>query len=303
MKWPLLGPAVPDRRLPYLNRLYLHAPAGVQNDPTMVWDTEIDADALRAFLREQNRDGRAALITVAHALIRATALALAEFPEMNVRLVGRRIYAFRDINIRLPLVHRRNGDIDLLIIQGANSKSLEQIAKEVWQRLLQAARGQGNRERYLTTARRIPGFWLRQILRLYFFLDRHFPLPTTGSLDSVRAAAASVNDLSFPGAPPMRSYKPTRFPDPSDSLRLTLGPAENKVVARGDHFASVTIMPLSVRADHRLVDAHQLGRFVAAVRNLMNHPERLALPAVPPVADTHAPAAQANDNGAAARAP
>jgi hypothetical protein len=284
MKWPFLGPAVPDRRLPYLNRFYLHAPAEGQLDPTMVWGTEIDADALHAFLREQNRDGRA-LITVAHALIRATALALAEFPEMNVRLVGRRVYAFRDINVRLPFAHRRNGDIDLIIIQGANSKSLEQIAKEVWQRLLQAGRGEGRRERYLTAARRIPGFWLRQLLRLYFLLDRHFPLPTTGSLDSVRAGAATVNDLSFPGAPPMRSYKPTRFPDPGDSLRLTLGPTENKVVARGDHFASISVMPLFVRADHRLVDAHQVGRFVAAVRNLMNHPERLALPAVPPVAD------------------
>jgi hypothetical protein len=34
-------------------------------------------------------------------------------------------------------------------------------------------------------------------------------------------------------------------------------------------------MPLFVRADHRLVDAYQLGRFVAALRDLMNHPERL----------------------------
>ncbi len=300
--WPFVGPAVPDRRLPFLNRLYLHAPAAGHRDPTMVWGTEIEADALQAFLRERNRDGRV-LITAVHALIRATALALTEFPEMNVRLVGRRVYAFRDINVRVPFTHRRNGNIDVLIIYGANSKSLERIAVEVWYRLLEAGRGKGHRERHLTRSRLIPGFWLRQFLRLYFFLDRHFPLPTTGSLDAVRGGCATVNDLSFPGAPPMRSYKPTQFPDQSDSLRLTLGPIENKVVARGDHFGSISVMPLFVRADHRLADAQQVGRFVAAVRNLLNNPERLALPTDRPVASSYAGASStvaAHDRAATA---
>jgi hypothetical protein len=226
--------------------------------------------------------------------MRATALTLVEFPGMNVRLVGRRVWTFRAVNVRLAFAHRRNGDIDVLVVQDANAKSLEQIAMEVWQRLLEAARGEGKRERYLTGMRRIPGFWLRQFFRAYFFLDRHFRLPVVGNLDKARAGAATVNDLSFAGAPPMRSYKPTRFPDPSDSLHLTLGPVESKVVARGEHFASVNVMPLFVRADHRLADAHQLGRFVAAVRNLLNHPERLDGAAAPP---TTASASLASSTG------
>ena len=87
----------------------------------------------------------------------------------------------------------------------------------------------------------------------------------------------TVNDLSFPGAPPMRSYKPTRFPDHADLFNLTLGPIENKVVARSDQFVSINVMPLFLRADHRLVDAQQVGRFLAAVRDLLSHPERLEL--------------------------
>jgi len=274
MKWGFLDRAIPDRKLPQNNRFYLHAPSAGQRDPTMVWGTEIDADALHSYLRERNRNGRV-VITAAHAVMRATALALVEFPEMNVRLVGRRIWAFRAVNVRLAFAHRRNNDIDVLIVQDANTKSLEQIATEVWQRLLEAGRGEGRRERYLTGMRRIPGFWLRQMFRIYFLLDRHFRLPVVGNLDKARAGAATVNDLSFPGAPPMRWYKPSRFPDPSDSLHLTLGPMDSKVVARGEHFASVNVMPLIVRGDHRLTDAHQVGRFVAAVRNLLNHPERL----------------------------
>jgi hypothetical protein len=241
----------------------------------LVWGTEIDADALRAFLHERNRHGRVVL-TAAHALIRAAALALEQFPEINARLVGRRIYPFREINIRMAFFHRRNSEMDLLLIENANLKSLERIGLEIWQRLLQAGRGEGGRDRDLARFRRIPSFWFRQIVRLYGFLDRHFRLPTLGRIDATRAGSVMVNDLSFTGAPPMRMYKPTRFPDRSDAFNLTLGPIEPKVVARSDQFASVNVMPLFLRADHRLADAQQVGRFLGAVRELLSHPERLA---------------------------
>ena len=278
MKWPLRSRPVPYRQVPLYNRYYLYAPASSKGDPSLVMGTDIDADALQSFLRERNRNGRV-LITTAHALVRATAMALVQFPEMNVRVLGRRIYAFRDINVRIAFFHRQYGETDLLLVRGADGKGLDQIGGEIWQRLLQAGRGEGGRDRDLARMRRVPGFWLRPILYLYALLDRHFRLPSLGRLDELRGGCATVNDLSFSGAPPMRSYKPSRFPDESDSLNLTLGPIEDRVVARSDGFVSARFMPLFVRADHRLVDAYQLGRFLAAVRNLLNHPERLDLPA------------------------
>ena len=179
MKWPLLKRAILDRQIPLYNRFYLHAARASQVDPIMVWGTEIDADNLQTFLRERNRDGRV-LITAAHALIRATALAFARFPEMNVRFVGRHLYAFRSVNIRMAFFHRRNGEMDLLMVSHADFKSLEQIGAEIWQRLLQSGRGEGGRDRDLARLRRLPGFWFRQVLRLYGFLDRHLRLPTLG---------------------------------------------------------------------------------------------------------------------------
>src|SRR5437773_10934006 len=100
MKWPLVKRAIPDRQIPIYYRFYLHAPTSSPLDPIMVWGTEVDADALQAFLRERNRSGRV-LTTPAHALIRATALALEQFPEMNVRFVGHRLYSLRDVNLRM----------------------------------------------------------------------------------------------------------------------------------------------------------------------------------------------------------
>src|SRR5262249_39730635 len=145
MKWPLVRRPVPQSQVPLYNRFYLHASSASQVDPTLVWGTEIDADALQAFLHERNRNGLVVL-TAAPALIRATALALEQFPEMNARLVGRRIYAFREVNIRMAFFHRRNTEMDLLLIENANLKSLERIGVEIWQRLLQAGRGGGGRD-------------------------------------------------------------------------------------------------------------------------------------------------------------
>jgi hypothetical protein len=299
MKWPLLDRPIPDRELPHYNRYYLHAPAASHGDPTLIMGTEIDADALQAFLRARNHESRV-LLTPAHALVCATALALAQFPEMNVRAVGRRVYAFRDINIRMAFFHRRNGEIDILLIRGASRKSLEQIGREVWHRMLQAGRGEGGRDRDLARMRKVPAFWFRQILRLYGFLDRHFRLPALGRIDELRGGAATVNDLSFPGAPPMCGYKPSRFFDDSDALNLTLGPAQSKVVERAGAFVSINVMPLFMRADHRLVDAYQVGRFLALVRDLMQYPERLDVaadapakvePPAPPVSEDRSAAA------------
>ncbi|MBX9709748.1 MAG: 2-oxo acid dehydrogenase subunit E2 [Xanthobacteraceae bacterium] len=276
MKWPLNKKPVPYDQVPLYNRYYLYASKASHVDPVMVMGTEIEADSLLAFLRERNRTGDT-LVTTSHALVRATALALAQFPQMNVRLVGHRIYSFRAVNIRTAFVHRGNKEIDVMLISSANTKSLEQIGQEVWQRMLQAGRGGIGRDRDLNKMRRLPSFVFGQFMRFYGFIDRTFPIPTLGRLDELRGGSTMVNDLSSSGAPPMRMYKPSRFPDSCDSLNLTLGPVETKVVQREDRFVSIRVMPLFLRADHRLTDAYEVGRFLSLVRDLMQNPQRLEL--------------------------
>jgi len=282
MKWPLADRPQPFREIPFYNRYYLQAPRSSHVDPVIVMGTEIEADALLAFLQERNRAGGGPILTTAHVLIRAAALALAKFPEMNTRVVGRRVYAFRDINVRMGFFHRKNKEINLLVVLSANQKSVEHIAGEVWKRLLESSRGDSGWDREIGRMRRLPPFLFRWLLGIYGFLDRHFHMPSFGRMDELRSAVVMVNDLSYAGAPPMRGYKPSRFADGSDSLNLTMGPPENKVVMRGDQPVQIKVMPLFMRADHRLVDAYQIGRFLAFVREVMQDPERLKVPATSP---------------------
>ena len=276
MKWPLADRALPNADIPLYNRYYLHAPKSSHVDPVIVMGTEFEADALLAFLQEKNRAGTTVL-TTAHALIRATGLALAQYPDMNVRVVGRCVRRFREIGIRMAFFHRKANEIDLLLVASPDKKSIEQISSEVWRRLLEAARGNGGRDRDLARMRKVPAFWFRQMMRFYAFLDRHFHLPAVSRLDELRAGSAMVNDLSHAGAPPLRSYKPSRFADGSDSINLTLGPAEKKLVMRDGVPVEIRVMPLFMRADHRLADAYQIGRFLAAMRETLQNPERLSV--------------------------
>ncbi|MBY0382049.1 MAG: 2-oxo acid dehydrogenase subunit E2 [Xanthobacteraceae bacterium] len=282
MKWPLADRPQPFREIPFYNRYYLQAPRSSHVDPVIVMGTEIDADALLAFLQERNRGGGGPILTTAHVLIRAAALGLAQFPDMNTRVVGRRIYSFRNISVRMGFFHRKNKEINLMLIASANQKSVEQIAAEVWQRLLDSTRGTSGWDREIGRMRRLPPFMFRALVRLYGFFDRHFHVPSFGRVDELRSGAVMVNDLSYAGAPPMRGYKPSRFADGSDSLNLTLGPPENKVVMRDDQPVQIRVMPLFLRADHRLVDAYQIGRFLAFVREVMQTPERLNVTAAAP---------------------
>ncbi len=274
MKWPLKSSPVPRDQLPLYNLMYLHAP-GIENaDSTILWGTEIDATGLQAWL-DVCRSDSPVLISTSHVLLQATAQALAQHPHLNRRVVGRRVFAFRNINLRLAFQNPAHGGVDVVLVRSAEKCSLQQIASLVWKTLLLAHRGEANIERDRQRMKSLPSWGFHWLLAFYRWLDRHWALPTVGRLDNLRCSAVLVNDLSFRNAPPMRCYKPTRFPDESISINITLGPMEEKVVVRDGQPVAGTVAPLFVRVDHRIVDAYQLGRFLATLRELLQHPAQM----------------------------
>ncbi len=274
MKWPLKSSPVPREQLPLYNLMYLHAPGIEHADSTILWGTEIDASGLQAWL-EACRSTSPVLISTSHVLLQATAQALAQHPDLNRRVVGRRVFAYRNINLRLAFQNPAHGGVDVVLVQSAETRSLQEIASLVWRTLLLANRGEANIERDRRRMRSLPAWGFHWLMALYRWLDRHWALPTIGRLDDLRCSAVLVNDLSFRNAPPMRCYKPTRFPDESISINVTMGPIEEKVLVRDGQPAVGSVAPLFVKVDHRIVDAYQLGRFLATLRELLQHPAQM----------------------------
>jgi hypothetical protein len=175
------------------------------------------------------------------------------------------------LNLRLAVGDRR-GNVGVILLKRVNELSLLEIAELVWTKSIERALGRWPGERDCRRLKRLPSFLFHWLWTAYQWLDTRCRLPTLGRLDELRSGAVFVNELSFHGAPPMRCYKPSRFPDESVAVSVTIGPTEEKVVVRHGTPQVAKVALLITRVDHRLADANQLGQFVATLRDYLQHP-------------------------------
>ncbi len=274
MLWPLKRPAVPVKEIPTWSLYYLTA-CPTPADPTIIWGSDVPVAGLEAYLRRVNAEADV-LISPAHVLVRAVGRCLAEHPEFNRRVLRRRLYDFQSVNVIMPMLGSGRGP-EVCLFCDVDRKTVAEIAAEVWKQARELAKGTSEWLRYERLFRSIPrvlrGMAMRHLLLHTNWVN--WPAALWGHRQL--RAAAMINYLGHRGAPPMRMFKPSRFPVDACTLNVTMGPTESDTQAA----------PLFVRADHRVVDAYQLGQFVAALRLYLTEPELLD-PA--PVAAEAAPA-------------
>jgi len=270
---PLLRPPVTDAETPILNLYYLHAcrpPA----DPTMVWGTEVETAELTRYVSRANR-GSGVLLSPAHVLVKAVGRALELHPQFNRRILGGRLYRFSDVNVLMPFQRAGENEAELCVFRNVNTCSLSDIARELWQRSRDidsrdsSAGSSGSPGRFL---RRLPRRLARWLLRFQVWLCNRWNLPLDSLNEHLRVSPVLVNYFGFRGAAPLRSFKPSRFPSESFTLNVTMGPEELRPVAEEHRVEARRRAPLFVRADHRIVDAYDLGKFVSTLRDLLSDP-------------------------------
>lgn len=271
--WPLMTPPVPALEIPIFNAYYLDL-CRTPCDPTMVWGTEVETSALEEYLQQVNRHSPI-LISASHVLLQAVGRALALHPQFNRRVLRRRVYEFTNVNVLMALRKRRGNEADVFLLRNADTLSLVDIAQEVWRHNRQAARGRFAYERQERLFRRLPRPLARWLLRVQSWTTDNLNLPARSINERLRCAPVLVNYLAFRGAPPMRAFKPSRFPSDSCTLNIAMGPTERKPVALGRAVEVRAVAPLFVRADHRIVDAQDLGRFVTTLSELLRAPHRM----------------------------
>lgn len=270
MQWPLASKPIDPAKIPFYNLHYLYA-GTTPTDPTMVWGTDVDTEALEEHIRRLNETS-STFVSGAHVLLQAVGRAIARHPQLNRRVVGRRIFAFREVNIRMMTYNKRAEEVDVVLIKNADRVGLERIAQVMWKRQCKAIRGTSMDELDKQALRRWPNFLLRWAVWAYFGIDRNFRLPKTGKIDRVSGAPVLVNYLGFPGAPPMRTYKPSNHPDESSHLSVTMGRTESRPVVREGAVVARPVAPLFVRADHRIADAYLLAQFVSTLARFLAAP-------------------------------
>ena len=272
MKWPVDSAPMSPSELPFFNLHYLYGcrPPG---DPTIVWGTEVDAERLQSYVLRRNELSDT-VVSVVHVLLKAVGKCLVEYPELNYRAIRRRLHRFKENHIRLVCYNRQMRDVDLVLLKDADQLTVPQIARQVWKNQRRIARGDSPEAQDRLRVKRLPRMLLAPALKGYLWLDRNVRLPNL-RINRKTKGAVIVNYLGFPGAPSMRSYVPSRYPDESSHLSITMGRIEPRAVVRDDEIVARAMAPLIIRADHRIADAHLLAQFMRSLIDYLEDPARL----------------------------
>jgi hypothetical protein len=264
MHWPLKPRPVPDAQTPIWSMYYLAA-SPAPSDPTMIWGTDVPMGPLTAYLREVNSESDV-LISAAHVLVRAVGRCLVEHPEFRRRVVRRRLYEYKEVNVLVPVLGGPSGP-EVCLLKNVDQRPLAEIARDLWQQSREIAKGTSSYQRDERIFRSIPrllrGFLFRQMLWQTSLFD--WPAALWGHRTC--RSSTMINYLGHRGAPPMRSFKASRFPNEALPMNVTMGPTQ----PGPDGPAA----PLFVRGDHRIVDGYQLGQFTGDLRRHLMEPAAL----------------------------
>jgi hypothetical protein len=230
---------------------------------------------LEQFVKELNREPPI-LVSAAHVLIKAVGRVLALHPEFNSRILGRRLYRFKDINVLTALRHFRERRAEVVLLRNVSDRPLSEIAQELWQHYHDAARGEFIHAGLTRLYRRLPSLLRRHLLRFQVWTTPHGNTPAWEDNERQKCSPVLVNYLGFEGAAPMRAFVPSRLPIGAYTLNVTMGPTERRpVVTEDGHLEIRPVAPFFVRADHRFADAFELGRFTQTLRGLLGEPRQL----------------------------
>lgn len=284
MKWPLKASQNSNVGVPFFNQHYLFARSPGTPDSTIVWTSEIPWQPLQDFIQAYKTQ-HSRFISTSHVLTQAIGQSLARHPELNRRVVGRRLYDYKDCNVCLTTRVPRCDEVFVVQIHQVENRPLYQIAQIMLMKQMEFARADSPERRDLARYRKWPMWLQRTVIRLGDWLDRNFVIPVSGRIDRLRESGVLVNDFSSTRFPLMRSYKPSRQPGENKPLSVTLGPPEEKVVLVDGKSGVKQVAPLTVRVDHRICDSFQLAQFLSTVIEKMSQPAEMDLEIVSQPAD------------------
>ncbi|MFI4847815.1 MAG: 2-oxo acid dehydrogenase subunit E2 [Gimesia chilikensis] len=131
MYWATKSKPVPLSEIGWINTTYL-ASTSLRCDPMLVWGTTVDTEELDSFLEEQRSRNRT-MLTPAHVLVRAVAESLRRHPEVNRRVIGKKVYQYEGVNIVMPMLQTSTGEVDCVFMRKAEDYSLDEIAGFFWE--------------------------------------------------------------------------------------------------------------------------------------------------------------------------
>jgi pyruvate dehydrogenase E2 component (dihydrolipoamide acetyltransferase) len=244
-------------------------------DPSIYGSMDVDATAALAFLRD-HQEATGTKLTVTHLVARGVALALADQPELNqkIRFWGR-LEQRSTIDVFVTVATEGNKDLSGARIDGADRKSIVEIARELRDRVGKIRRGDDASYRQSKRAFKQMPWWLSRpttwitdmlVNELHVDLTKQgLPPDAFGSAIVTSVGMFGIDSAFAPFVPlarcPMLILVPEVRPRPW---------------AIGDRVEVRPVLRLCATFDHRIIDGAAAGRFAARLTSLFGQPELLA---------------------------
>ena len=235
---------------------------------------EVDATEALRFLASRRADG--VRLSMTHLIIRATAIILRDIvPELNQTVRRGRLYQRSTVDIFVSMALKRGREISGFKIERADTKSLEEIAREVRDVGLRMRRGDQTLGvvRTQKMLNSVPFPLLRPVLNLLRFLviDLGLNLSPLGIAQDPFGSML-VTEIGSYG---LGVGFPALLPLSGASCVIAIGEISQRAVVRDGEVVARPILPLSATFDHRVADAYHAGALVRAARRFLEHPELL----------------------------
>ncbi len=199
-----------------------------QQAPHFYATMEVDmtrAFAFKAYLEQTGRK-----VSVNDLVLRATVLALLQFPQVNCRIEGVRVSYFSQVNLGVAV--GLEAGLVVPVVLNAGALSLEGLAQET-RRIVASAR--------------------------------------EGKLVGMGRGTFTVTNLGMFGVESFGAII-----NPPEAAILAVGAATDAVVVRNNAIMLTKVMKLTLSVDHRVVDGILAAKFLAAVKEFLETPERLS---------------------------
>jgi len=248
-------------------------------DPTVYGSLEIDATNALELLHAQTA-ASGVKVTLTHLVGKAIADAIAVRPDVNAVIRrGRTIYQRDSIDVFFQVAFEGGEDLSGAKVDGADRKSLVEIARELADR---AERIRSHHDDRLTEKRaivsKVPSVLRGVALRAAEYLDYDLGLDLSRfGIPHDAFGSVMVTNVGMFGLP--QGFAPL-VPFSRAPIVLTVGTVERRPRVVGESVQIRPILPIGVTLDHRLLDGYQIGRIAQRFREVLEDPAR-ALAAQP----------------------
>lgn len=237
-------------------------------DPSVYSQLEIDVS------RIQNQAGEK--LTITPFVIKAVAMTLAHFPEINVLIRRGRLYQREEVDVFVQVFVEEKGSADLsgVKIRNPHQKSLTTIAEELSAQAKKIREGKDpNMQQTKQSLKLLTPRLLKWSLKFLERLSYDWNInPSFLNAPQDPFGGAMVTNVGMFG---LKTGWAPLVPFSRTPILLLLGAISDQPVVQNGAIVIKPILNIGVTIDHRIIDGYMGGKAAGYLKELLENPEQL----------------------------